>query len=150
MADRLCGLNAISRMDAAGAMCGRRTHPSPTFYCTCLRYRLGKERLTISHPGLAGRVKLPNSTKPCMIAYATVPGERVQAYLLLSRGNEGQNPGVLAIHQDGAERPYRFGGSEPAGVAGDPELPYGRELCQRATSSSVSSRTPRPTSSAPI
>ena len=84
------------------------------------------------------------------IVYAAVPGERVQAYLLLSRGNEGQNPGVLAIHQDGAERPYRFGGSEPAGVAGDPELPYGRELCQRATSSSVSSRTPRPTSSAPI
>ena len=65
------------------------------------------------------------------IAYTTVPGERVQAYLLLPRGNRGRKPGVLAIHQDGADRPYQFGGSEPAGVNGDPELPYGRELCQR-------------------
>jgi dienelactone hydrolase len=66
-----------------------------------------------------------------LIAYATVPGERVQAYLLLPHGNGGPKPGILAIHQDGAARPYQYGGSEPAGVAGDPELPYGRELCQR-------------------
>jgi dienelactone hydrolase len=66
-----------------------------------------------------------------LIEYATVPGERVQAYLLLPGGDDGPKPGILAIHQDGAARPYQYGGSEPAGVAGDPELPYGLELCQR-------------------
>lgn len=66
-----------------------------------------------------------------LVDYATVPGERVQAYLLLPRGDAGRWPGALAIHQDGADRPYQFGGSEPAGVAGDPELPYGLELCRR-------------------
>jgi hypothetical protein len=38
------------------------------------------------------------------IAYATVPGERVQAYLLLPRGNGGQKPGVLAIHSNKMDR----------------------------------------------
>ena len=66
-----------------------------------------------------------------LVEYATVPGERVQAYLLLPHGSAGPKPGVLAIHQDGADRPYQFGGSEPAGVAGDPDLPYGLELCRR-------------------
>jgi dienelactone hydrolase len=65
------------------------------------------------------------------IEYATTPDERVQAYLLLPHGGAGPKPGVLAIHQDGADRPYQYGGSEPAGVAGDPELPYGLELCRR-------------------
>ncbi len=66
-----------------------------------------------------------------LIEYAAVPGERIQAYLLLPHGYAGPRPGALAIHQDGGDRPYQFGGSEPAGVAGDPELPYGLELCQR-------------------
>jgi dipeptidyl aminopeptidase/acylaminoacyl peptidase len=63
-----------------------------------------------------------------LVEYATVPGERVQAYLLLPHGNGGPRPGVLDIHQDGTDRPHRYGGSEPARVA---ELPYGRELRQR-------------------
>lgn len=66
-----------------------------------------------------------------LVEYTAAHGERIQAYLLLPRGGAGPRPGVLAIHQDGADRPYQFGGSEPAGVAGDPELRYGLELCQR-------------------
>jgi hypothetical protein len=46
-------------------------------------------------------------------------------------GRRPPAPGVLAIHQDGAARPYRYGKSEPAGLGGDPELAYGLELCRR-------------------
>jgi dienelactone hydrolase len=66
-----------------------------------------------------------------LVEYATADEERVQAYLLLPHGIAGRKPGVLAIHQDGGDRPYQFGGSEPAGVAGDPDLQYGLELCRR-------------------
>jgi dienelactone hydrolase len=66
-----------------------------------------------------------------LVEYAAAHDERVQAYLLLPHGNAGRKPGILAIHQDGADRPYQFGGSEPAGVAGDPGLQYGLELCRR-------------------
>ena len=65
------------------------------------------------------------------IEYAITADERVQAYLLRPHTRGALVPGALAIHQDGAERPYQYGGSEPAGVAGDPELPYGLELVRR-------------------
>jgi hypothetical protein len=45
-----------------------------------------------------------------LIEYATVPGECVQAYLLLPHGDAACWPGALAIHQDGGDRPYQFGG----------------------------------------
>ncbi len=60
-----------------------------------------------------------------------IAGEPIEAYLLIPRGIEGKAPGILAIHQDGAHRPYEFGKGEPAGVHGDPELQYGLELCLR-------------------
>ncbi|PKO22703.1 MAG: hypothetical protein CVU38_08085 [Chloroflexi bacterium HGW-Chloroflexi-1] len=66
-----------------------------------------------------------------LIDYSTERDERVQAYLLLPNGNLERKPAVLAIHQDGERRPYEYGGSEPAGVAGDRELQYGLELCLR-------------------
>jgi len=67
-----------------------------------------------------------------LIEYTTEGDERVQAYLLVpDRARARPLPGILAIHQDGAHRPYEFGKSEPAGVAGDPELAYGLELCLR-------------------
>jgi len=66
-----------------------------------------------------------------LVEYATEAGERVQAFLLVPRKLDRLAPGVLAIHQDGGARPYTFGKSEPAGVGGDPELAYGRELCER-------------------
>ena len=66
-----------------------------------------------------------------LVEYATDEGEQVQAFLLVPRRIEGPMPGVLAIHQDGGVRPYAHGKSEPAGIGGDPELAYGRELCER-------------------
>ena len=67
-----------------------------------------------------------------LIEYAVDGEERVRAYLLLPHHPGGQPlPGILAIHQDGNNRPYQFGKSEPAGVAGDPDLAYGLELCLR-------------------
>jgi dienelactone hydrolase len=66
-----------------------------------------------------------------LVEYATEPGERVQAFLLVPRRGSGPFPAALAIHQDGNVRPYAHGKSEPAGVGGDPELAYGRELCER-------------------
>jgi hypothetical protein len=55
----------------------------------------------------------------------------VQAFLLRPIEARGPLPGVLAIHQDGATRPYAHAKSEPVGVGGDPELAYGLELCLR-------------------
>jgi len=66
-----------------------------------------------------------------LIEYAVAPDEKMQAYLLMPTGITEPRPAILAIHQDGEHRPYEFGGSEPAGVAGDPNLQYGLELCLR-------------------
>lgn len=66
-----------------------------------------------------------------LVEYGTVGEERVQAYLLIPTEVRGKLPGILAIHQDGGQRPYQYGKGEPAGVAGDPELKYGLELCER-------------------
>lgn len=68
-----------------------------------------------------------------LVEYAIETDERVQAYLLVPNDLQPgeRRPGILAVHQDGARRPYEFGKSEPAGVAGDPDLAYGRELCER-------------------
>jgi hypothetical protein len=38
---------------------------------------------------------------------------------------------VVAVHQDGGVRPYRYGKSEVAGLGGDPALCYGKDLCER-------------------
>lgn len=61
----------------------------------------------------------------------SIVGDTIEAYLLLPKNISGIVPGILAIHQDGAHRPYEFGKGEPAGVHGDPELQYGLELCLR-------------------
>lgn len=61
----------------------------------------------------------------------TIEEERIQAFLLLPPQQKEKAPGILAIHQDGDVRPYRYGKSEVAGLGGDPELKYGIELCQR-------------------
>lgn len=64
-----------------------------------------------------------------LIEYTIADATRVQAYLLMPRAQTGKLPGILAIHQDGARRPYDTGKSEPAGLRGDPQLGYGLELC---------------------
>jgi dienelactone hydrolase len=64
------------------------------------------------------------------LRYAVL-GDPIEAYVLVPKAAGGRAPAVLAIHQDGAARPYELGKGEPAGVHGDPELRYGLELCQR-------------------
>ena len=65
------------------------------------------------------------------VTYTVEPGERVAAWLLTPRGAApaGGWPGVLAIHQHANQ--YELGKAEPAGLAGDPQYAYGRELCRR-------------------
>ena len=69
--------------------------------------------------------------KRILIEYSTEPNERVQAFLLVPDDLSQLCPAILAIHQDGSHRPYELGKSEPAGVAGDPEMAYGKELVER-------------------
>jgi dienelactone hydrolase len=67
-----------------------------------------------------------------LIDYSTVPGERVEAFLLLpATGIEKPCPSIVAVHQDGDRRPYLYGKSEVAGLGGDSAMAYGNELCRR-------------------
>lgn len=59
------------------------------------------------------------------VTYASAPGERVPAWLLLPHGG-GRRPAVLALHQT-----TRIARDEPAGLGGSPNLQYGRELAER-------------------
>jgi dienelactone hydrolase len=68
-----------------------------------------------------------------LIAYTGESGIRVPAFLLVPRPQRKSHPfpGIVAIHQDG-NRPNRdIGKSEPAGIAGDTDQHYGKELCLR-------------------
>lgn len=60
------------------------------------------------------------------LTYAAAPGERVPAYLLLPDGARGRRPGMLCLHQTTSA-----GKDEPAGLAGNPNLHYARELARR-------------------
>lgn len=66
-----------------------------------------------------------------LVEYAATEETRVQAFVLVPKQLEAPVPGIVAIHQDGANRPYLVGKSEPAGLAGNPDLHYGMELCLR-------------------
>jgi dienelactone hydrolase len=56
-------------------------------------------------------------------------GERmIPLYLLLPRA-DGPRPAILAHHQHNGE--YHLGKSEPAGIAGNPEMHYARRLAER-------------------
>ncbi len=61
------------------------------------------------------------------ISYATSPGVRVPAYLLIPEVEKA--PAVVCIHQHNGE--YQLGKSEPAGIAGNPDMFYALELCRR-------------------
>lgn len=63
------------------------------------------------------------------ISYATSPGVRVPAYVLIPDGLAGKAPAIVCIHQHKGE--YHIGKSEPAGITGDPNMFYALELCQR-------------------
>lgn len=66
-----------------------------------------------------------------LVEYAATETTRVQALVLVPKLVGAPVPGIVAIHQDGASRPYLVGKSEPARLAGEPDLHYGLELCLR-------------------
>lgn len=67
-----------------------------------------------------------------LVTFQSVEGEHIEAFVLMPPllGNTTR-PAIVAIHQDGGVRPYRYGKSEVAGLGGDPDLCYGEELCAR-------------------
>jgi dienelactone hydrolase len=66
------------------------------------------------------------------VSIASSPGVRFRALVLIPRVQTmdpgPRAPGILAIHQHNGE--YQLGKSEPAGLAGSPEMAYGLELCR--------------------
>ncbi len=63
------------------------------------------------------------------ISYATSPGVRVPAYVLIPDNLARKAPAVVCIHQHNGE--YHLGKSEPVGMTGNPNTFYALELCQR-------------------
>ncbi|MFO0427478.1 MAG: alpha/beta fold hydrolase [Planctomyces sp.] len=60
------------------------------------------------------------------ISFASEPGDRVPAWLLIPRSLEGRGPAMLCLHQTTG-----IGKGEPAGLGGLPNLHYAHELAQR-------------------
>ncbi len=60
------------------------------------------------------------------ITYASEPGDRVPAYLLVPKKIEGRLPAMLCLHQT-----TKSGKDEPAGLGGRPTLHYADELARR-------------------
>jgi dienelactone hydrolase len=60
------------------------------------------------------------------ITFATEPGDRVPAYLLIPSGIHGKAPAMLCLHQT-----VDLGKGEPAGIGGNANLHYARELVER-------------------
>ena len=60
------------------------------------------------------------------ITYASEPGDRVPAWLLVPENLTGPGPAMLCLHQT-----TRIGKDEPAGLGGRPTLHYAHELAER-------------------
>jgi dienelactone hydrolase len=70
------------------------------------------------------------------IDYLSAEGVRVPAFLLIPQNEQTHHgprlfPGIVAIHQDGNRDSRDIGKSEPAGLVGDADQHYGKELCLR-------------------
>jgi dienelactone hydrolase len=78
-------------------------------------------------PSVADRVAVPGGLRET-VSYTVERGERVRAILFLPDTPE-PHPAVLCVHQH--HRQFHLGKSEPAGLAGDPEQFYARELAAR-------------------
>ncbi len=60
------------------------------------------------------------------IAYLSEPDDWTPAWLFIPRTRRGRLPAVLCLHQT-----TKFGKDEPAGLGGNPDLRYARELAER-------------------
>lgn len=63
------------------------------------------------------------------VRFRSEPDEVVPAYLFLPKRAIFPAPAVLCLHQHAGQ--FHLGKSEPAGLAGNPEMAYGRELAAR-------------------
>ena len=70
-------------------------------------------------------VRLPKYVRR-KITFASEPGDRVPAYLLIPHEPRGRKPAMLCLHQT-----TKPGKAEPAGLAGKPDLHYAAELAER-------------------
>lgn len=64
-----------------------------------------------------------------LISYNVERTERVRAFLLVPKAIKGKAPAVVACHQHNVT--FQIGKSEPAGLAGLPDMAYGADLCRR-------------------
>jgi dienelactone hydrolase len=60
------------------------------------------------------------------LTFASEPGDRVPAWLLIPKDLKGKAPAMLCLHQT-----TRIGKDEPVGLGGKPNLAYARELAER-------------------
>lgn len=60
------------------------------------------------------------------VTFATEPGDRVPAWLLVPKSERQTHPAVLCLHQT-----IPIGKDEPAGLGSNPDLAYARELAER-------------------
>ncbi len=60
------------------------------------------------------------------ITFATEPGDRVPAWLLIPKARKSPAPAMLCLHQT-----TKLGKDEPVGRGGKPNLAYARELAER-------------------
>jgi acetyl esterase/lipase len=60
------------------------------------------------------------------ITFASEPGDRVPAWLLIPKGLKGKAPAMLCLHQT-----VKIGKDEPVGLGGKPNLRYAKELAER-------------------
>ncbi len=60
------------------------------------------------------------------VTFATEPGDRVPAWLLIPKNGQSRHPAVLCLHQT-----TRIGKDEPVGLGGKPNLRYAKELAER-------------------
>jgi dienelactone hydrolase len=86
-------------------------------------------------PGAERRVPLDvriieTSDEPTLVRrkidFASEPGDRVPAWLLVPKGRRGKGPAMLCLHQTTS-----IGKDEPVGLGGKPNLRYARELATR-------------------
>src|SRR5262245_16420641 len=91
--------------------------------------RLGKlPAMVAPDPVVLQRVEVEDHVRET-IELSTSPDVRLRAHLLIPRGLTSKAAGILAVHQHNGE--YHLGKCEPAGIAGNPDLAYGVELCRR-------------------
>ncbi|HNS00320.1 MAG TPA: dienelactone hydrolase family protein [Planctomycetota bacterium] len=125
--------NLLQVVDATGALrpikdaadlALRRRHTLE--HMTLVMGRVPEEfRATALAPRVIEEAAEPKFTRK-KIALRVEPADTMTAYLLLPRGLTGKAPAVLCLHQTTA-----MGKAEPAGLGGDADLAYARELAER-------------------